>query len=103
MQQIQPQHNQNFKFQSQAVRPVPCDQENPPCNTLYVGNLPMDAMEDELRGLFAQCRGYRRMLFKVKSNGPMCFVEFDTVAYATQSMNDLYGYPLSNSTKGKLI
>lgn len=89
-----------LKFQQHAVRPVPSDQENPPCNTLYVGNLPMDASEDELRAIFSHCPGYRRMLFKIKSNGPMCFVEFDSVPFASQAMNELYGYPLSNSTKG---
>ena len=49
--------------------------QNPPCNTLYVGNLPMDASEEELRIMFAQCAGYKRLCFKNKSNGPMCFVE----------------------------
>lgn len=49
--------------------------QNPPCNTLYVGNLPMDASEDELRHMFSQCAGYKRLCFKNKANGPMCFVE----------------------------
>jgi hypothetical protein len=49
--------------------------QNPPCNTLYVGNLPMDASEEELRQMFSQCAGYKRLCFKNKSNGPMCFVE----------------------------
>lgn len=86
-----------------SVKPVPSDQENPPCNTLYVGNLPMDASESELRALFGLCNGYRRLLFRVKSNGPMCFVEFESIGHATQAMNDLYGYALTNSTKGKLL
>jgi hypothetical protein len=74
--------------------------QNPPCNTLYVGNLPMDASEDELRSMFVQCAGYKRLCFKNKSNGPMCFVEFEDVQYATQALFQLYGNPLSNSTKG---
>jgi RNA recognition motif-containing protein len=49
--------------------------QNPPCNTLYVGNLPMDASEEELRSMFSACAGYKRLCFKNKSNGPMCFVE----------------------------
>jgi RNA recognition motif-containing protein len=49
--------------------------QNPPCNTLYVGNLPMDASEEELRLMFSACAGYKRLCFKNKSNGPMCFVE----------------------------
>jgi hypothetical protein len=49
--------------------------QNPPCNTLYVGNLPNDSCEDELRQLFQCCPGYKRLSFKTRANGPMCFVE----------------------------
>ncbi|KAK3834877.1 MAG: hypothetical protein JOS17DRAFT_682083 [Linnemannia elongata] len=80
--------------------PVNPGDQNPPCNTLYVGNLPMNTSEDELRTLFSRCVGYRRMCFRTKSNGPMCFVEFENVECATQALNDLYGNPLSNSVKG---
>ncbi|KAI8145952.1 hypothetical protein BJV82DRAFT_510902 [Fennellomyces sp. T-0311] len=77
----------------------PADQ-NPPCNTLYVGNLPPNTSEDELRQLFAKCRAFKRMSFRNKAQGPMCFVEFEDVVYATQAMSDLQGYCLSNSVKG---
>ena len=80
--------------------PVNPGDQNPPCNTLYVGNLPMNTSEDELRTLFSRCLGYRRLCFRTKSNGPMCFVEFENVECATQALNDLYGNPLSNSVKG---
>ena len=60
----------------------------------------MDTSEDELKTIFAKCRGYKRLCFRVKSNGPMCFVEFDDTTYATQALNDLYGHPLHNSVKG---
>lgn len=77
----------------------PADQ-NPPCNTLYVGNLPIDTSEDELKTLFTKQRGYRRLCFRTKQNGPMCFVEFEDVSFATKALNDLYGHPLHNSVKG---
>ncbi|KAG0324516.1 hypothetical protein BGZ99_001711 [Dissophora globulifera] len=80
--------------------PVNPGDQNPPCNTLYVGNLPMNTSEDELRALFSRCVGYRRLSFRTKSNGPMCFVEFENIDCATQALNDLYGNPLSNSVKG---
>ncbi|KAG0204392.1 hypothetical protein BGX28_003644 [Mortierella sp. GBA30] len=80
--------------------PVNPGDQNPPCNTLYVGNLPMNTSEDELRMLFSRCVGYRRLCFRTKANGPMCFVEFENVECATQALNDLYGNPLSNSVKG---
>ena len=77
----------------------PADQ-NPPCNTLYVGNLPMDTSEDELKALFSKQRGYKRLCFRTKQNGPMCFVEFEDVSFATKALNELYGHPLHNSVKG---
>ncbi|KAF2867330.1 RNA binding protein-like protein [Massariosphaeria phaeospora] len=77
----------------------PADQ-NPPCNTLYVGNLPVDTSEDELKAVFSKQRGYKRLCFRTKQNGPMCFVEFEDVSFATKALNDLYGHPLHNSVKG---
>ncbi|GAN10012.1 RNA binding protein [Mucor ambiguus] len=77
----------------------PADQ-NPPCNTLYVGNLPPATSEDELRSLFSTCEGYKRMCFRQKPQGPMCFVEFEDVVYATQAMSQHQGHVLSNSVKG---
>lgn len=57
--------------------------QNPPINTLYVGNLPtgsiggypLGQLEDSLRELFSRRPGYRKLCFRQKSNGPMCFVE----------------------------
>ncbi|KAL4933114.1 RNA-binding protein [Aspergillus undulatus] len=72
---------------------------NPPCNTLYVGNLPPDTQEEELKALFSKQRGYKRLCFRNKQNGPMCFVEFEDVRTAGKALNELYGYKLSNSMK----
>ena len=53
-------------------------------NTLYVGNLPSAPspgvappvnLEELLRELFSKRPGYRKLCFRQKSNGPMCFVE----------------------------
>jgi RNA recognition motif-containing protein len=78
--------------------------ENPPCNTLYVGNLPTNSCEEELRTLFQSCHGYRRLSFRQSTslkdlNGPMCFVEFEDVQCATAAMETLYGTMLSSSIK----
>jgi hypothetical protein len=54
---------------------LPGADQNPPCNTLYVGNLPNDNCEEELRQMFQCCPGYKRLSFKTRPNGPMCFVE----------------------------
>ncbi|KAK4196178.1 putative cell wall integrity protein [Triangularia verruculosa] len=84
---------------SQMPPANPADQ-NPPCNTLYVGNLPVDTSEEELKALFSKQRGYRRLCFRTKSNGPMCFVEFENITFATKALNELYGATLHNSVKG---
>ncbi|KAI9209695.1 uncharacterized protein BJ171DRAFT_417980, partial [Polychytrium aggregatum] len=73
---------------------------NLPCNTLYVGNLPMNASEDELRKIFSRCMGYKRMSFKLRPNGPMCFVEFEDVSYAALALQELNGQHLTSSMKG---
>lgn len=93
----------------------PADQ-NPPCNTLYVGNLPPDATEAELRALFSPQKGFRRLSFRTKNlssgtngsssshnHGPMCFVEFDDVLLATEALADLYGsaLPRANGSSSK--
>lgn len=82
----------------------PADQ-NPPCNTLYVGNLPSDATEQELRQLFSNQYGFRRLSFRNKNSngsghghGPMCFVEFEDVSFATRALVELYGSQLPRST-----
>ncbi|KAF8309332.1 hypothetical protein DL93DRAFT_2028544, partial [Clavulina sp. PMI_390] len=81
--------------------------QNPPINTLYVGNLPTTAssstanalLEESLRVAFSKCAGFRKLCFRQKSNGPMCFVEFDDVQFATQAMHDMYGNTLNGLIK----
>nr|POF07035.1 cell wall integrity protein scw1 [Quercus suber] len=89
-----------MSFSRPQYPPVNPADQNPPCNTLYVGNLPIDTSEEELKQLFVKQRGYKRLCFRTKQNGPMCFVEFEDVAYATKALNELYGHPLHNSVKG---
>ncbi|MCJ1354406.1 MAG: hypothetical protein MMC33_004394 [Icmadophila ericetorum] len=90
----------NQHYQRHNYPPVNPADQNPPCNTLYVGNLPIDTSEDELKAMFSKQRGYKRLCFRTKQNGPMCFVEFEDVSFATKALNDLYGHPLHNSVKG---
>lgn len=92
------QFNQNYR--SHQFPPVNPADQNPPCNTLYVGNLPANTSEEELKAMFSKQRGYKRLCFRTKQNGPMCFVEFEDVSFATKALNELYGHPLHNSVKG---
>jgi len=71
----------------------------PPCNTLYVGNIPDGTHEEDLKALFSKQKGYKRLCYRVKTNGPMCFVEFDTISYATKALNELHGYFLQPGNK----
>lgn len=90
----------NPHLQRHNYPPVNPADQNPPCNTLYVGNLPVDTSEDELKAMFSKQRGYKRLCFRTKQNGPMCFVEFEDISFATKALNELYGHPLHNSVKG---
>lgn len=90
----------NQHYQRHNYPPVNPADQNPPCNTLYVGNLPIDTSEDELKAMFSTQRGYKRLCFRTKQNGPMCFVEFEDISFATKALNELYGHPLHNSVKG---
>ncbi|KAG9128192.1 hypothetical protein FRC07_003742 [Ceratobasidium sp. 392] len=88
-------------------RPGATDQ-NPPINTLYVGNLPTTSgqthssayLEESLRALFSRSAGYRKLCFRQKTNGPMCFVEYEDVNYATRALNEMYGHTLNGLVKG---
>jgi hypothetical protein len=74
--------------------------QNPPCNTLYVGNLPPSTSETELRDLFSRAPGYKRLCFRPRPNGPIVFVEFEDISYAQHALMELHGTLLSNSLKG---
>lgn len=113
-QQLQQSSQVDLSLLARVPPPVNPADQNPPCNTLYVGNLPPDATEAELRQLFAPQKGFRRLSFRNKnqsisatsgsgmmngqpqnnSHGPMCFVEFEDVAHATKALADLYGRTL---------
>jgi hypothetical protein len=89
--------NMNLKHDYPPANPA---DQNPPCNTLYVGNLPVNTSEDELKSLFSKSRGFKRLCFRTKQNGPMCFVEYEDITYASHALHELYGVQLHNSYKG---
>lgn len=93
-------HTAGIRYHGVQFPPVNPADQNPPCNTLYVGNLPTDTSEDELKAMFSKQRGYKRLCFRTKQNGPMCFVEFEDISFATKALNELYGAQLHNSVKG---
>jgi hypothetical protein len=79
---------------------TPADQ-NPPCNTLYVKNIPASrTSEEELFQIFSEQPGYKRLCFRTKESGPMCFVEFEDIPAATKALGELDGWPLRGSAEG---
>ncbi|KAM0756548.1 hypothetical protein T439DRAFT_282694 [Meredithblackwellia eburnea MCA 4105] len=63
-------------------------------------SLPLQQTPGGLRNAFSRCPGFRRLCFRSKSNGPIVFVEFDDVMYATQALQDMYGHTLGGLIKG---
>ena len=53
-----------------------------------------------LRNAFSRCPGFRRLCFRSKSNGPIVFVEFDDVIFATRALQEMYGNQLGGIVKG---
>ena len=50
--------------------------DNPPCNTLFVGNLGDTVSEPELRQLFGTLAGFRQLKLIRGARSVTCFVEF---------------------------
>ncbi|CAI6099737.1 unnamed protein product [Clonostachys chloroleuca] len=75
--------DQNQVDESPSLHP---EDQNPPCNTLYVGNLSLDTNEEQLKEMFSEQEGYKRLCFRTKQDGSMCFVEFEDVSLATMTL-----------------
>ncbi|EFJ22716.1 hypothetical protein SELMODRAFT_104881, partial [Selaginella moellendorffii] len=79
--------------------------DNPPCNTLFIGNLGEATSEAELRGLFSrQCLcsqpGFRQMKVLRQGRSTVCFIEFVDVNTAMAVHTNLQGAVLSTSDRG---
>lgn len=84
----------------QGFAPVMNIRDNPPCNTLFVGNLGDNVNEAELRSLFGSRPGFKQL--KVVKNGKSttCFVELVDVPSAIGVHQELQGAVLSSSDRG---
>lgn len=72
---------------------------NPPCSTLFVANLGKGSSEQELRDLFADLPGFRRLKMHSKGSSPVCFVEYQDIYTATHAMNVLRGHIIQSSSE----
>uniref|UniRef100_A0A7S0S4L0 RRM domain-containing protein n=1 Tax=Chlamydomonas leiostraca TaxID=1034604 RepID=A0A7S0S4L0_9CHLO len=81
--------------------PVTNRGDNPPCNTLFIGNLSDTVSEVELMQLFSAQPGYRQMkLVRGPKQQVSCFVEFEDVVAASTVHNALQGAVLASSDRG---
>eukprot|EP01024_Parvocaulis_polyphysoides_P025182 TRINITY_DN22_c0_g1_i1.p5 TRINITY_DN22_c0_g1~~TRINITY_DN22_c0_g1_i1.p5 ORF type:complete len:191 (+),score=29.91 TRINITY_DN22_c0_g1_i1:98-670(+) len=86
----------------QAYGQVTNVRDNPPCNTLFIGNLSDNVDENELRGLFSAQLGFRQMKLVHGDKGTNCFVEFVDVAAATNTHQTQQGAILASSDRGPI-
>ncbi|KAK7851456.1 rna-binding protein with multiple splicing 2 [Quercus suber] len=71
--------------------PVQNAKDNPPCNTLFIGNLGENINEEELRGLFSAQPGFKQMKVLRQERHTVCFIEFENPFGKRKDS----GYPLA--------
>lgn len=76
--------------------------DNPPCNTLFVGNLGDTVDEAELQGLFGGQPGFQQLKLLRSARNISCFVEFETVESAMQCHSTQQGAVLHSSSRGPI-
>lgn len=77
--------------------PVQNIKDNPPCNTLFIGNLGENINEDELRGLFGAQPGFKQMKVLRQERHTVCFIEFEDMNSATHVHHSLQGAVIPSS------
>uniref|UniRef100_A0A1D1YUF8 Cell wall integrity protein scw1 n=1 Tax=Anthurium amnicola TaxID=1678845 RepID=A0A1D1YUF8_9ARAE len=80
--------------------PVQNMKDNSPCNTLFIGNLGENIVEEELRHLFSVQPGYKQMKVLRQERNTVCFIEFEDVNSATAVHQSLQGAVLPSSGRG---
>ncbi|KAI3761676.1 hypothetical protein L1987_52097 [Smallanthus sonchifolius] len=71
--------------------------DNPPCNTLFIGNLGENINEEDLRGLFSMQPGFKQMKVLRQERHTVCFIEFEDVNSATNVHHSLQGAVIPSS------
>lgn len=75
---------------------------NPPCNTIYARNLPIE-FEEEIKSTFSKQQGYKGFTMMQSQIATMwCFLEFENTLSATRALHNLNGQLLNESIKGGL-
>eukprot|EP00878_Enallax_costatus_P016607 GHUV01017425.1.p1 GENE.GHUV01017425.1~~GHUV01017425.1.p1 ORF type:complete len:239 (+),score=59.96 GHUV01017425.1:155-871(+) len=82
--------------------PVSNTKDNPPCNTLFIGNLSDNVDEGELQGLFSTQPGFAQLKVVRNARNISCFVEYESVASAMQCHTTQQGAVLRSSDRGPI-
>ncbi|KAF3601540.1 hypothetical protein F2Q69_00037641 [Brassica cretica] len=77
--------------------PVQNVKDNPPCNTLFIGNLGENINEEELRSLLSAQPGFKQMKILRQERHTVCFIEFEDVNSATNVHHNLQGAVIPSS------
>ncbi|CAL9200709.1 unnamed protein product, partial [Musa hybrid cultivar] len=85
---------------SSRYAPVQNNKDNPPCNTLFIGNLGENVNEEEVRGLFSIQPGFKQMKILRQERNTVCFIEFEDLNSATTVHQNLQGAVLTSSGRG---
>ncbi|XP_058113837.1 uncharacterized protein LOC131256814 [Magnolia sinica] len=90
-----------------APLPAPCiyapvqkTKDNPPCNTLFIGNLGENVIEEEVRELFDVQPGYKQLKILRQERNTVCFIEFEDVNSAMTVHHSLQGAVIPSSGRG---
>ena len=78
--------------------PIPDD--NPPCNTLFVGNLGDSIQETDLHGVFGELPGFKQLKLVRSGRNFTCFVEFSDIPSATAAKGRLHGCIITGCGRG---
>ncbi|KAL8458825.1 hypothetical protein ACS0TY_035526 [Phlomoides rotata] len=77
--------------------PIQNNKDNPPCNTLFIGNLGEHINEEELRGIFTHQPGFKQMKVIRQERHTVCFIEFEDVNSASNVHHSLQGAVIPSS------
>ncbi|KAD2806290.1 hypothetical protein E3N88_39667 [Mikania micrantha] len=80
-----------------SYMPIQNTKDNPPCNTLFIGNLGENINEEDLRGLFSMQPGFKQMKVLRQERHTVCFIEFEDVNSATNVHHSLQGAVIPSS------
>ncbi|KAI8464985.1 MAG: hypothetical protein J3K34DRAFT_388206 [Monoraphidium minutum] len=95
-----PLHHLGGPLRPQGFSPVTNLRDNPPCNTLFIGNLGDNISDTELRALMSSQPGYRQMKLFKGPRSTTAFVEFSDVTSAMMVHQTLQGAVLHSSDRG---